>query len=363
MFFSGKGKRFRNILVTTQLVFTIALIASALTIEKQLSFWNNFDIGINKENVLYLNTTLELQKSYQAFADELLSNPEITDYTFTQFLLGNVGMGWGREINGQQIQVKSWPVDDRFLDFFDIKITDGRKFHKGESDINNFILNEKAVQQFGWEKPLEKKFPGIAQNFNFSSLKQDITPMLFWRTETRKNVLMLKAKTTNYSQLRQFIVSTANKFDPESTFEVSFLDDTLEQLYSKETRMARFVEFVSLWTILLALTGLLGLIIFISRDRIKEIGIRKVNGASIIEVMQLLNKNVLIWLSIAFIIATPISYYGMSKWLENFTYKTQLNWWIFALAGFSTSVIALLTVTWQSFKAARKNPVDALHYE
>ncbi len=372
MFFSGKGKRFRNVLVITQFVFTIVLIASALTIEKQLRFWNNFDIGINKDNVLYLHTTNSLQKSYQSFADELMKNTEITNYTYAQFLPGNVGMGWGREIDGQQVQLKAWPVDDRFIDFFDIKMADGRKFHQGESDINNFILNEKAVQKFGWAKPLEKKFPGfgftgdivgISKNFNFSSLKGEIMPMLFWRTNTRKNILMLKAKTSNYKQLRKFIASTAKKFDPENTFEVKFLDDRLELLYSKETRMAHFIEFVALWTILLAITGLLGLVIFISQDRIKEIGIRKVSGATIFEIIQLLNKSVIIWLSIAFVIATPIAYYAMNKWLENFAYKTTLSWWIFAVAGLSALAVALLTVSWQSWRAASRNPVEALRYE
>ncbi len=372
MFFSGKGKRFCNVLVTIQFVFTIALIASALTIEKQLNFWNNFDIGIDKENVLYLHTTPVLRESYQAFSDELMKNPEITNYTYAQFLPGNVGMGWGREIDGQQVQLKAWPVDERFIDFFDIKITQGRKFNQGESDINNFILNEKAVQQFGWDKPLEKSldglggkgnFIGVSKNFNFSSLKGEIRPMLFWCTNTRKNVVMLKTSTTNYTQLRDFIASTAKKFDPENTFEAKFLDDSLEQLYSKETRMANFIEFVALWTILLALTGLLGLIIFMSRDRVKEIGIRKVNGATIWEIVRLLNKGVLIWLTIAFIIATPIAYYAMNKWLENFAYKTTLSWWIFALAGLSALLIALLTVSWQSYRAASRNPVEALRYE
>ncbi len=372
IFFSGKGKRFRNVLVTTQFVFTIVLIASALTIEKQLKFWNNFDIGIDKENVLYLHTTSSLQKSYQSFADELMKNTEITNYTYAQFLPGNVGMGWGREVDGQQIQLKAWPVDDRFIDFFDIKITQGRKFNQGESDINNFILNEKAIQKFAWDKPLERKFPGfdftgdivgISKNFNFSSLKGEIMPMLFWRTDTRKNVLMLKANTTNYTQLREFIAATAKKFDPENTFEVKFLDDRLELLYSKETRMANFIEFVALWTILLAITGLLGLIIFISRDRTKEIGIRKVNGATIFEVVKLLNKGVLVWISIAFVIATPIVYYAMNEWLGNFAYKTTLSWWIFAVSGISALVIALLTVTWQSYRAASRNPVEALRYE
>lgn len=369
MFFSGKGENFRNILITSQFIFTIALIAASLTIEKQLHFWNNFDIGIDKENVLYLPTNAALQKNHQSLADELMKNPDITNYCYTQFIPGEVGMGWGREVYGQQIQIQAWPVDDRFIDFFGIQMIEGRKFRRGEADINNFILNEKAVQQFGWDNPLERKFPGfnfegdivgISKNFNFASLQREITPMLFWLTDTRKNYILIKSQGGNYTQIREYIESTAKKFAPASTFHVQFLDDALEQHYSKETRMARFIEAVSLWAILLALTGLLGLIIFISRDRIKEIGIRKVNGASVLEVMYMLNKSVILWLGIAFVVAVPAVYWILNRWLENFAYKTELSWWIFAVAGIASFIVAILTVSWQSWRAATKNPVEAI---
>jgi putative ABC transport system permease protein len=372
MLFSGKGKNFRNVLITVQFVFTIALIAASLTIEKQLHFWNNFDIGIDKENVLYLQTSNVLRNSHQAFADELMKNTEITNYCYSQFLPGRVGMGWGRKVDGKQIQMQAWPIDDRFIDFFGIEMQEGRAFRQGEADMDNFILNEKAVQQFGWEKPMEKRFGGlgaegevigVCKNFNYASLKGEITPMVFWRTDGRENNILIKSRGGHFTQIRKYIEETARRFDPEGTFEVHFLDEALEQLYNKETRMARFIEFVSLWTILLALTGLLGLIVFISRDKVKEIGIRKVNGASVFEVVRMLNKNVLVWLGIAFIIATPIAYYAMSRWLENFAYKTTLSWWIFAVAGLVSLFVALLTVSWQSLRAASRNPVEALKYE
>ena len=372
MLFSGKGKNFRNVLITVQFVFTIALIAASLTIEKQLHFWNNFDIGIDKENVLYLQTSNVLRNSHQAFADELMKNTEITNYCYSQFLPGRVGMGWGRKVDGKQIQMQAWPIDDRFIDFFGIEMQEGRAFRQGEADMDNFILNEKAVQQFGWEKPMEKRFGGlgaegevigVCKNFNYASLKGEITPMVFWRTDGRENNILIKSRGGNFTQIRKYIEETAKRFDPEGTFEVHFLDEALEQLYSNETRIARFIEFVSLWTILLALTGLLGLIVFISRDKVKEIGIRKVNGASVFEVVRMLNKNVLVWLGIAFIIATPVAYYAMSRWLENFAYKTTLSWWIFAVAGLASLFVALLTVSWQSLRAASRNPVEALKYE
>lgn len=371
--FSGKGKYFRNSLITIQFIFTIALLAAAFVIEKQLNFWQNFDLGINKEHVVYMNTTNVLRDHYQALADELMRNENIADYTYSQFIPGNVGMGWGREIDGQYIQLMCWPVDDRFLDFFGIKIADGRGFAKGsQADINTFILNKKAVEKFGWNNPLERKMNGfdftgqivgVAENINFASLKEEVGPMQFWRTDTRKNNLILRLKPGNYTQTMAFIQNTAHKFDPKNQFEVKFLDDALNKLYDKEKRMAHFIEFVALWCMLLAVTGLLGLIIFICRDRIKEIGIRKVNGATIAEVVSMLNRDIVQWVFIAFVLATPIAWYAMNKWLESFAYKTSLSWWIFALAGLLALGIALLTVSWQSWKAATRNPVEALRYE
>lgn len=371
--FSGKGKIFRNGLVTVQFIFTIALLASAFIIEKQLNFWRNFDLGINKEHVVYFNTTNTLRDHYQALADELIKNGDILDYTYTQFVPGQVGMGWGREVDGQYIQLKCWPVDDKFLDFFGIKVAEGRGFSKeSQADINTFILNKKAVEKFGWSKPLERKIDGfgftgqvigVAENINFSSLKEEIEPMQFWRTETRKNNLILRLKPGNYTRTIAYIQNTAKKFDEKNPIEVKFLDDTLNKLYEKEERIAHFIEFVALWCMLLAVTGLLGLIIFICRDRIKEIGIRKVNGATIIEVVSMLNRDIVQWVIIAFILATPIAWYAMDKWLQNFAYKTTLNWWTFVLAGIIALGIALLTVSWQTFKAATRNPVEALRYE
>ncbi|MGV8093698.1 MAG: ABC transporter permease [Mangrovibacterium sp.] len=371
--FSGKGKAFRNVLVTIQFIFTIALLASALVIEKQLNYWRNFDLGINKEHVVYMNTTNVLREHYQALANELMTNNNIADYTYSQFIPGGVGMGWGRDVDGQYIQLKCWPVDDRFLDFFGIKIAEGRGFAKSsQADVNTFILNKKAVEKFGWNNPLERRISGfdftgqvigVAENINFSSLKEEVEPMQFWLTDTRKNNLILRLNPGNYTQTLAFILNTARKFDPKNPLEVKFLDDALNKLYDKEERMAHFIEFVALWCMLLAVTGLLGLIIFICRDRIKEIGIRKVNGATITEVVAMLNRDIIRRVLIAFVLATPIAWYAMRAWLESFAYKTTLTWWIFVLAGLSSMAIALLTVSWQSWKAATRNPVEALRYE
>ncbi len=371
--FTGKGKIVRSSLVTLQFVFAITLLISAAFIEKQLNYWQNFDIGIDKKHVVYLSTTKTLRNSYEAFANELIKNDNIIDYTYTQFIPGNVWMGWGRKVDEKFIQLKCWPVDTRFFNFFGIEIAQGHKFSEtSDADINTFILNQNAVHEFAWEKPLEKQISGfdfmgdvigVAKDFNFSNLKEPIQPMQFWLTDTRKNKLILRLAPGNTTQTIAYINSIAQQFDPANKAEVKFLDDSLNEQYNKEKEIARFVEFVALWCMLLSITGILGLVIFMSRDRIKEIGIRKVNGAKVTEIMQMLNRDFVKWVAIAFIIACPIAYFAMSKWLENFAYKTSLSWWVYALAGCTVLFIALLTVSWQTFKAARRNPVEALRYE
>jgi putative ABC transport system permease protein len=371
--FRGKGKTIRNGLVILQFTFTICLIISAIVIEKQLIFWRNFDIGINKENVVYLTTSKELKNHYQTFADELSKTGNIVDYTYTQFAPGQVGMGWGKEIDGQFVQFRVWPVDANFFDFFDIQIKEGRKFSENaEVDINSFIMNDRAVGKFGWRNPLERKISGfeesgnivgVAKDFNFSSLKDNLEPLVFWRTDENKDILLLRLNAGNSTQSINQIIKIAKEFDPQYQGEIKFLDKELQQQYSKEETTARFIELIAFWCILLAFTGILGLMIFVSRDRIKEIGIRKVNGAKVSEILTMLNKDFIKWVSLAFVIATPIAYYAMNLWLENFAYKTKLTWWIFALAGVLALGMALLTISWQSWRAATRNPVEALKYE
>jgi putative ABC transport system permease protein len=371
-YFKNKGKGVRNTFILVQFVLTITLVSSAFVIEKQLNFWSSYNMGIDKENVVYLKLNETLREKYKVLSNEVSQLNEVKDYSYSQFIPGQVAMGWGRYIDGKYINLKAWPVDDRFLDFFGIEMYEGRGFRKGaKADINTFILNKKAVDEFEWDNPFEKEFGmgfngnviGIAKNFNFSSLKEDIEPMILWRTDTRRYNLMLRVKTDNYASTFTKITEILRTIDPAYNGEVRFLDDSLNQLYTRERNTARFIEFVALWCILLALTGLTGLVIFISRDRIKEIGIRRVNGAEISEIMMLFNLVFFKWMLIAFVIACPIAYYAMSRWLESFAYKTALSWWIFALSGLLSVAIAIITISWQSWKAATRNPVEALRYE
>ena len=371
--FSGSGKKIRNTLITIQFVFTIVLLISSIAIEKQINFWHNFDIGIAKENIVFFRTSSNIVKHKDAFAKELMADPEIFDYTYTSFSPGSVGMMWGRNINGKQVSLYTWPVDERFIDFFGIKIVQGRKFSSNlKADLNSFIVNETAVKKYNWEKPLEILMPGfgfdgpiigVSKDFNYASLRNKILPMQLWLTDWRPNVLMLKISGGNITRVLSNIKSVWQKFEPEADINIRFLDKSLDAQYGKEEQIARFIEAVTLWSILLAITGLMGLAIFISRQRTKEVGIRRANGASVSEIIQLFNLEFIKWILLAFIIAAPIAWYAVNKWLENFAYRTTVSWWVYLLAGAIVLIISLIAVTIQTIKVARKNPVKSLRYE
>jgi putative ABC transport system permease protein len=371
-----KSKRnyIRDGLLTVQFIFAIGLISSALVMEKQLRFWNNYDVGFKKEEIVYFYTSAEHSIHSKALADELTKNRDITGYTYSAFIPGEVNMGWAREVDGQFIDIKSWPVDGNFLDFFGLKIIQGRKFEKtSQADENSFILNEKAVSTFGWKNPLERIIPGwdakgpvigVVKDFNFSSLKEEIKPMMFWFTNKYSSrMLLLKIKTFHMAETMNYIKKTASSIDPKNPVDVRFLDESMNKLYDKEVKTTRFVEFVALWCVSLGIAGLLGLIVFVCKAKTKEIGIRKVNGAKISEVMTMLNSDILKWVAIAFVISVPITWYLMHRWLENFAYKISLNWWTFVLAGMLAMGISLLTVSWHSWRSAKQNPVKTLRYE
>jgi putative ABC transport system permease protein len=371
--FSGKGKRVRNILLILQFSFTIMLIIGSIAINKQIMYWHNFNTGINTESIVYLHTTSNIKEHSDAFAKELLKDNNIIDYTYSSFVPGAVWMKWGRTIDDQNISITCWPIDERFLDFFNIEITEGRKFSENiEADKDKFIINQAAVKTFNWDKPLEKKMQGfgfdgeiigVAKDFNFSSLKENIQPMQFWLTNERYYVIMLKISNGNITESIKHIESTWNKFEQEATFGYTFLDDKLQEQYAREEGIAYFIEFVALWSILLSITGLLGLALFVARQRTKEIGIRRANGASIKEILLMLNYDFVKWVLIAFVIAAPVAYYAVNKWLESFAYRTEISWWVFALAGLFTLFISVLAVSIQTFRVASKNPVKALRYE
>ncbi len=374
MSFSTKKWISGKVLTVIQYAISIILITGVLFIEKQISYVKNYNLGFEKENILVVRTTNDIRKQEDAFVEELMKNPNITDFAFSQFIPGNVGMSWGRNIDGKQVNFVCWPIDERYLDFMGFKITDGRKFSSNiDADENNFIFNQKAIDEFGWEESaIGKRIPGfdfegevvgIVDNIKYASLREEVQPLAFWLTKTRHNRVSLKILNEDISGTIEHIKKVYGQFEENYDISYRFLDESLDAMYKSEEKQAELILIFCIISIVISIIGALGLIIFMCEYRVKEIGIRKVNGASVKEIILMLIRSFFIWILIAYLIAVPASWYLINTWLENFAYKTSMSWWVFALAGVITLIISLLTISWQSWIAATKNPVEAIRNE
>ncbi|WP_025864018.1 ABC transporter permease [Prolixibacter bellariivorans] len=230
------------------------------------------------------------------------------------------------------------------------------------------LINQSAIKALGLKDIIGEKTAfgtvvGVVNDFNMYSLHQSITPMIIVLNPAMCREVAIRISTNNIPGTIGFLKKEWKASGGTTAFNFRFTDDALQDIYESDIRFSKIIGLMAVIAIFIASLGLFGLSLFLSRQRIKEIGIRKVNGAKVSEVMTLLNMDFIKWVGIAFVIATPMAWFAMNKWLENFAYKTSLSWWIFALAGILALGIALLTVSWQSWRAATRNPVEALRYE
>lgn len=381
---SGGSKiQLKKILIGVQFTIVIALIACAIIMLKQINFLKNKSLGFDKEYVLVTNVNdYGDEAKYLSLKQALLGQSIVKSVSSASRIPSDALNNWGAVGPEGQTELKSLPFVHVQFDYFEtlgIKTTQGRLFSDQlKTDITeSVILNEAAVdylriqgdpigQQiqiwFGGPRPVSK-IVGIVEDIHFESLHDKIKPVLFVIQQDRCYRLIVKVNPSNASEAINNIRETSLKIYPDEMFDFHFLDIKLEQLYQKDENTFQLMGYFSLIAILLACMGLLGMVSFILARRTKEIGIRKVNGASVFEMMQMLNISFVRWIIISFIIATPIAYYGMNRWLENFAYKTTLNWWIFALTGIISLVIVLFTVSGLTYRASRRNPIEALRYE
>ena len=371
-----RGGFFRNALPVLQFSIAIALIACLFTIKKQNSMMLTKNPGYQREHIIYAATNGDLRKQSQALANDLKSVSGVADITFADAEFTKVGQNWGVGLvyDGEKkgVGFDKIGVSSNFFDFFGLKFTLGHNFTKTKANYDEVIFNQTAIREFGIDD-LEKariigegRIVGVVEDFNLKSAHYPIAPVGFLNEGETSNYIYLKTNTQTYDQLKTLIADVEqkwNKLSPNIPFEYRFLDAEWDNLYKKETQFQKLFTHAGWISIFIACLGLFGLSMFVAERRTKEIGIRKINGASIAEILTLLNKSFVKWIIIAFVIATPIAYYAMNRWLENFAYKTALSWWIFALAGIAALLVALLTVSWQSWRAASRNPVEALRYE
>lgn len=370
---SKRSVRLRNILITIQFIAAITLIIVALFIQLQNSYMQKQSWGIQKDNIAYVPCA-QLKIDMHTFGEELKKDPRILDYTAAQFIPGHVGMSWGRQFEGKQVSATVWPVQPNFLNFFGVKILQGRDFLPSDSvGVNGAIIfNETFLKKYQFDNNiLGKDYPGftgaltvagIAKNINYSSLKDTINPMAF--TVLGKdykyymNWFFIKISGNDIPGAIQTIQKTWEKYSDED-FDLKFMDQTIQKLYENETNLGKLISLFGLVTILISIMGVYGLVVFNTRYKSKEIAIRKVNGASIPDIMFMLNRNILSLLGIAFLIGVPLAYYIVRNWLQQYAYKTPMYWWIFALAGLIVLVVTVIAVSMQSYRAATTNPAEA----
>ncbi len=372
--------RSRNGLLVFQFAVTIALIASIFVINKQSSYLNSQDLGFEKESIVYANTNDAIYDNVDALKAELKQIPGISDFTFSENVLIKNDQNWGRAIinKGERydIHFSKLSVAPNFFGFFGINIQEGRGFDENSNKNQDFIFNRTAKNNFNianieeakmaTSEPQKGQITGVIDDYNFESLHVPVRAAGFMCSGDCAQVIYLKLNSTNragFDNTIKQVESVWNRLSPEFPMEYQFLDQRWDALYKKDKQFQKILSYTTMVSLLLSCLGLIGLTFFVMEQRTKEIGIRKVNGARISEILTMLNRDFVKWVAIAFVIATPIAYYAMNKWLENFAYKTELSWWIFALAGLLALGIALLTVSWQSWRAATRNPVEALRYE
>lgn len=371
-----KGIRLRNGLMAFQFVISIVLITCTLIMGNQYRFMQHYSLGYQTENIAWMILDDKIEKNQEALISEVTAIPGVLDYTFSDYVPGNDFVSSsGTELDGEAIQLDRIGVYKNFLDFFGMTLVKGDNFSASNLSGYQLIMNETAIQKqpvldryFGRNIPQDivgnGQFIGVVNDIHYMSLRKPVAPLVLLCSAGQEySYMFFKIAGGDVSKTIQQIRHVYEHLAPEGIFELHFLDDSLQQKYESEKRLMQVVSLMGGIAIVLALVGVYGLIIFNAQYRRKEIGIRKVNGATESQIMFLLNKSFFRLLFFSFIVACPVAWYAMSRWLEGFSYKTPIYWWIFLAAGVITLIIALFTISWQSWKAATENPVKALKTE
>ncbi len=373
--------QFRRVLVIFQFSLSVLLIICTMIVGKQLNYLQNKKLGFNKDNIGYfMFPTAPWDPKLKTVKKELLSNPDIVSATNVFYNYDNPlnkegtsgGFNWEGKKEGDDVLFYTLGADEDYAKTFQLELKKGRYFSaEFSTDANAAVINEQAAKIMDFKDPVGEIITtpqgskltiiGVVKDFHFRSLHYKIEPLIMQIGGS--NTFFIRMKSENIPSTVASVKQIYNSFKPGIPLDFHFLDDDFNKLYRTETRMSKIFEYFSFLVIIISCLGLIGLSSFMTQQRTKEIGIRKANGAKSIEIFFVLSKEYIIWVMISIIIACPIAWYVMHKWLQNFAYRINISWWVFALAGAIALAIALLTVSWQSYRAASKNPVEALRYE
>ncbi|MCE7065633.1 ABC transporter permease [Dyadobacter sp. CY326] len=372
----------RNTLVTIQFVVSIVMIVGTIVVYQQLRFIQDKEVGFNKDQVLILQDTYLLGDKAKTFKKELEALSQVNNITMAGYLPAgdsNNGVdGFLPENADNSVtpsRMKSYQIDENYLATLGIKLVAGRNFSKSfASDSAAILVNEAAVKQFGWTDAVGKRIAtigngtpgskrkytvvGVIKDFHFKSMHETIAPLVVYFGEDNYQ-MALQIKTDDIPGLIK-IVEKNWKAQTDNPFSYSFLDERFNQMYQSEQRVGQLFGIFATLAVVIACLGLFGLAAFTTIQRTKEIGVRKVLGASVFSIVALLSKDFVRLIIAAILIATPLAWYGMNQWLADFAYKIDIHWSVFALAGLLAVGVALLTVSYESMKAALMNPIKSL---
>jgi putative ABC transport system permease protein len=371
----------RGVLVVFQFSIMICLMSCLIGMKKQLYLLHNKDLGFRKEQMVVIDIPGSSYSSYLRLKDELSKLPSVTYVSGAAYIPPSNEL-WlfdlKNPISGESFQFEEINADYDFIETMGIEMLQGRSFsHDFGKDSSALLINETGLKKLGIKDPLDtyligpEYYPsrsrmmiiGVFRDFHPRSLYEKIFPMaiLLSPSMTRKMAVRLAPESSdkNIKVIQEKWISVF----PDDPMQFSFVDEGLRLKYLKEDQTYTMIRMFTFLSLIIALMGLFGLSVFVIERRTKEIGLRKVHGSKNIDIIYLLSKQFSLWIGVAFVIAIPIAWYAMHRWLLHFAYKIDLSWWIFALSGIISICIALITIFWQSFKVALRNPVESLRYE
>ncbi len=377
------GKILRYSLVGIQYVISISLIICSLFIQKQHKYMLHYEMGFNDEQLYSINVPRTIlgyggdmdYTGRDAFTDKLMQNPNIVDVAYGDgFIVGEGFMGWSRDYNNQNITFSVFPVSWNFLQMMGVKVEDGRDFMPSDEHLEGgaFIFNREAADRFGinidtkmgGHADTPTPVVGICENFNFKPLQYEIEPFAFlvfgsngWRHPNEAHIRA--AAGTDYKELNKYVKSIIEEFDPNADMEIcelKFIDEQLALQYQTEDKLSTLVTMFSLLSIIISIIGVFGLVLFETQYKRREIGIRRIHGASAMGILKMFNKKYLYIVTICSAVAIPISYYIIDRWMQQFVYRTEMSVWVYVVAVLTITIITVATVSLRSWKAANENP-------
>jgi putative ABC transport system permease protein len=373
---TGGKTGFIRIVVVLQFFFSICLIICTLVVFKQLSYMANKDLGIDKENII--TARCGLWYDVDEFKQEVLRNPNVlaagmsllTPESFS-FEMKNVS--WEGKTMQDTMRMNMAMIDGDFAKTYGLQVVHGELLKTSGEDYwsgkgGGVMINESAARVLGFENPIGQTINGqkivaVVRDFHFRPLKEPVVPLILSYSQEALVNISFKLSPANQKETISFIKETYESMRPGTAFEYRFFKDQIAERYQAENKLGKLFLLITFLSLSISCLGILGLTAINTGQRTKEIGLRKITGASVMNIMLLLNKKYIRWIAVAFIVAVPFAAFLMNRWLQAFAYHTPLSWWIFLLSGLITLIVAIAANSWLCYKAARQNPINLLRYE